>query len=66
MFKYPPIIDEEKKVTISAKLPERYKDLMLKLGNGNFNAGIYIVLFTMEEKIKKYLDKKNKNKKNQA
>jgi hypothetical protein len=60
MFKYPPLIDDEKRVITSIKIPERFREMVGKLGNENFNAGINIILYTIEDRIVKHLEKKSK------
>lgn len=58
MFKYPPVIEEDGKMMTSIRVARRFKELLTELGNNNFNRGLNIVLYTNEEKIRKFIAKK--------
>jgi hypothetical protein len=60
MIKYPPLLDNDEKVLIGARIPMRYRDLLYQLGDNNLTDGIYILVHSYEAHIKKHLDKISK------
>ncbi len=47
----------QRKMAFNFRLPERYKEKLMILGDGNMNAGLLVVLETFEAEIDKALKK---------
>lgn len=50
-----PIRGDRTYIPISLRVPEHYKELLKLLGSGNINAGINILMYSLEDDLKKVL-----------
>lgn len=63
IIKYPSILKDdpkEKNVSACFRITQYHKDLLNKLGGGSPSRGLNIVLYSLQDKIEKHIEKSEK------
>jgi hypothetical protein len=60
MIKYETKKQKEKKVAVTAIVPEKYRDLLIALGENNLSRGMNILIKSNEKFIAKHIEESKK------